>query len=197
MTRLPRSSAESPQPRSRVRSHWPVPEWPPSSFSNGAAAVLRERPEQLAEKYLKGNTATEGLGPVGVVLYPEAGNSPSTRNFVPPLPDVFRRRVAIPGEFLLMPVGVWLRKRADIVETFHLAVREAPGRGGEVVAKLLLVARADDHGVHARFAHHPVQRGLGNGTPALRGNFGQGVDNSVEPLLIDRAGRVQTVQPRL
>ena len=62
---------------------------------------------------------------------------------------------------------------------------------------MLLVAGADDDGVHARFARDPVQCGLGDGNRALGGDFGKGIDDSVEPLLIDGAGRVETVQPRL
>jgi hypothetical protein len=113
--------------------------------------------------------------------------------FVRTLPDVFRRRVAIPGEFLLMPVRVRQREGADFVETFHLGVREGPVRGREVVAELPLVAGPDDDGVHAWFASDPVRRDLGNGNPSLGGDFGKRVDDSVEPLLIDGAGRVETV----
>ena len=45
---------------------------------------------------------------------------------------------------------------------------QPPGRRGEVVAQLRLVARADDHGVDSRLAHHPVERDLRGRDPARR-----------------------------
>src|SRR5579862_141622 len=78
-----------------------------------------------------------------------------TDDFAPILTHVFRWRVAISGVALLMPVWVRQRERADFVQAFDFGVGKGPGSGGEVVAELLLVARAYDYGIDAGFARHP------------------------------------------
>ena len=65
---------------------------------------------------------------------------------------MLRGRVAVTGVALLMPMRVRQRERADFVEAFDFGVGKIPGSGGEVVAELLLVARADDDGIDAGFA---------------------------------------------
>ena len=96
-----------------------------------------------------------------------------------------------------MPVGVELGKRADFVEACHFSRIETPGRRGEIVHKLRLVARPEDHGVHPRLVDHPVQRHLRGRDIALLADLRQHVNDPIQPLEIDRARGVQLIQPRL
>ena len=72
------------------------------------------------------------------------------------LPAIRERRVAVGGEFLLVPVGVWKGESADFVEAFDLGWGEAPSGGGEVIAELLVGAGADDDGIDAGLTSHPI-----------------------------------------
>src|SRR5215470_9817255 len=54
-----------------------------------------------------------------------------------------RRRIAL-GEAALMPVGIGQRGRARCVQLRNLFRRQVPADGTEILAQLLLIARADD-----------------------------------------------------
>src|SRR6476660_1149552 len=112
------------------------------------------------------------------------------------LAHVLRGWVAVAGETLLMPMRVRQRERADFVEAFDFGVGKIPGCGGEVVAELLLVARADDDGIDAGFARYPVQCDLRNRNATLGGDLGENIDDAEKALLIDGAGEFQCIQAR-
>ena len=109
-------------------------------------------------------------------------------------PGRFRRWITVSGELLLMPLGVGKRRRAGFVEPYDLGFREAPMGGRQIVAKLLLVAHADDHCAHAGLVHDPIERYLRSGNPAPAADLEERVHDSIEPLRFDNAGRFELIQ---
>ena len=73
--------------------------------------------------------------------------------------------------------------RAGGVQRGDLRRGQVPADGAEVLAQLLLVARADDHGRHGRPLEQPVERDLRHGLAGLPGDRVEGVDDPVEVLV--------------
>ena len=71
---------------------------------------------------------------------------------------------------MLVPIRVRLGHRADVIQALHLLCGQPPRGGGEVISKLLLVARAHQDRIHARPAHYPVESHLGRRYAAIEGN---------------------------
>lgn len=110
-----------------------------------------------------------------------------------------RHRRTEPRKSLLPTIRkVWIR-RADgtrLVQLRHLFTGQGPIDGSEVLAKLFLVARANDDRGDSRALQEPVQRDLCNSLSGIRRHLVQGIDNAKEMLVLHRwpeAGRfVQT-----
>ena len=88
-------------------------------------------------------------------------------------------------ELALMPIGIGEGEFAGGVETGDLGGGERPADSTEVLAELLLVARADDERGDGGAAEKPVEGDLRDGLTGFAGNFVEGVDDGVEMLFGD------------
>src|ERR1039458_1591707 len=104
-------------------------------------------------------------------------------------------RVSRSGPGLLVPVRVRLRAGTDRIEAGHLLSVQFPRSRGEIVAQLLLVACAQDHRIHARFAANPIEGHLSWRDAAPGGDLEHDVHNAIKPLPVHFDRRSQRGQP--
>src|SRR5262245_7587969 len=112
-----------------------------------------------------------------------------------PLSNVRRRRRITLDELALVPVWIGQSLFAGFVESGDLFGRKRPLRGAEVLPELFFIARAYDHARNGRLPQEPVQRNVGNCPAGLSRNGVDGIDDPIQPLLVNRRphfrGRLQ------
>src|SRR5579859_114534 len=94
------------------------------------------------------------------------------------------QRVAL-GELALVPVRVDRLLGAGSIEFGDLVGGQIPALGGQILAKLLLIASSNDDRGDGRPLQKPVQSDLRNGLSGLAGDRVQSVDDSVEVLILN------------
>ncbi len=97
---------------------------------------------------------------------------------------LYRDGVAV-LELVLVPVGVGGGGLAGAVEGFNLCRGEVPSTGGEVGAKLFLVASPYDDAGDGGPLQQPVERDLGYCLAGFSGDLIESVDDFVEVLVAD------------
>src|SRR4029450_11446504 len=110
------------------------------------------------------------------------------------LPHTRQARIALDPELVLMPYRVWLRQRADLVERRHPPSRHSPGGRRQIVAKLCFIASADDHRVHSRLVHYPIQGDLCRCDVASRRDLDELVNDAINAFEVDGAGHVEFIE---
>src|SRR5262245_57089380 len=112
-----------------------------------------------------------------------------------PLSNVRRRRRITLDELALVPVWIGQSLFAGFVESGDLFGRKRPLRGAEVLPELFFIARVYDHARNGRLPQEPVQRNVGNCPAGLSRNGVDGIDDPIQPLLVNRRphfrGRLQ------
>jgi hypothetical protein len=96
----------------------------------------------------------------------------------------YRQRVSL-FKLQLMPVWVGAIELAGAIELFNLRGGEIPADGGEILAKLLFIARADDDGRDGGTLDEPVEGDLGNGFAGFRGDGVERIDDGIDVLIVE------------
>src|ERR1700693_286719 len=105
-----------------------------------------------------------------------------------------RQRIAI-LELSLVPVRIRNLRFTRLIQLGHLFGCECEARRSQVVAQLLFVARADDHGGDGRFPKQPVQSQLRHTLTRFGGKFLERVHDPIKVLILHlRAGISSLVQ---